>query len=285
MNITLHVNEAHKEQLLRFYTDLVCNSTKLTKEEQLCKEAAERVFGIPFTQNKDFDLYNEELKTAIHYCGKQHYEYVPTFHKSVQDYHDQVQRDQEKLNLCAKNGIRVITVPYTIPDNEIEDYIRDFPDKSKLKFPDLTPIFDKFLEYQDRVPVKELIVFLEYVVEVAKDTEKFDRKKVLELLMPIMNTILPDILNLLLNEQPVVSEQPCNPNLIQKMVFPFMSQLLTTNEGNIHDAVQDNSVNLRTLCDIINQRTTPSETETKETDTADPTLLIFSFLEQLKTNQ
>lgn len=74
----------------------------------------------------ELDLYNNELKIAIEYNGKQHYEYVPYFHRSIEEFEAQKQRDIEKVIQCEENGIRLIVVPYKYKTkNEITEYIRN----------------------------------------------------------------------------------------------------------------------------------------------------------------
>lgn len=114
-------------------------NAKQSKGEKLCKEIAERVFGEtfhhsiwpdwlrnPVTGNvMELDLYSEKLKIAIEYHGRQHYEYVPHFHrKGPHQLEEQKQRDADKLDICDENGVYVITVPYYVPENRIEQWIR-----------------------------------------------------------------------------------------------------------------------------------------------------------------
>lgn len=109
-----------------------------SKGERLCKEAAERIYGVTFHHSiwpdwlrnpetgkaMELDLYNEELGIAIEYHGEQHYKYVRRFHNSPSDYESQVRRDNYKLDICEENGVYVITVPYYLPDKKIEAWIR-----------------------------------------------------------------------------------------------------------------------------------------------------------------
>lgn len=112
---------------------------KETKGEKLCKEAAEKIYGVTFHRSvwpdwlrnpetgraMELDLYNEDLQIAIEYNGIQHYKYTPYFHRNgIRDFESQVRRDQHKLDICDKKGVYVITVPYYVPDNKIEDWIR-----------------------------------------------------------------------------------------------------------------------------------------------------------------
>lgn len=101
--------------------------------EHRCREVAERVFDKPFVsirpdflkndvsgQNMELDCYNAELSLAIEYNGRQHYEYIPFFHASKDDYVKQRYRDEFKKLKCKENGVLLITIPYTVKLNNIE---------------------------------------------------------------------------------------------------------------------------------------------------------------------
>jgi hypothetical protein len=115
---------------------------KESKGEIQCKIVLEKLFNKPFTkvrpdflfnnitkQNLELDLYNKELNLAVEYNGKQHYEYVPYFHKSKDSFYNQQYRDQIKKNLCEKNNIVLIDVPYTVKIEHIEQFLIDEIDK------------------------------------------------------------------------------------------------------------------------------------------------------------
>lgn len=71
------------------------------------------------------DLYCEELKIAIEYNGVQHYKYIPHFHRNdPEQFEAHKRRQKNKLELCAKNGVYVITVPYTVDVEDIEKYLQ-----------------------------------------------------------------------------------------------------------------------------------------------------------------
>jgi len=76
-------------------------------------------------------LYNEELGIAVEYYDQQHYKYIPSFHKNgMSDFENQVRTDNCKINLCDENGVWLIVVPYNVPVNKIESYIRHYlPEK------------------------------------------------------------------------------------------------------------------------------------------------------------
>ena len=66
----------------------------------------------------ELDLYNEELKVAIEYNGKQHYEYTPYFHQNEETFKKQLVRDEEKNRICEEMGINLITIPYSVSGHE-----------------------------------------------------------------------------------------------------------------------------------------------------------------------
>lgn len=104
--------------------------------EAECKRVLEKYFNKPFHKyrpnflnnpitdnNLELDCYNEEVGLAVEYNGAQHYKYTPYFHKSKEAFHNQQYRDYIKRDLCKKNGIRLIEVPYTVKIHDIENYI------------------------------------------------------------------------------------------------------------------------------------------------------------------
>lgn len=82
-------------------------------------------------RNLELDIYFENdlnlegyKHLACEYNGRQHYELVPYFHKNgEEDLLYQQWKDAEKLDMCDNAGIYLITVPPTVPFNEIENFI------------------------------------------------------------------------------------------------------------------------------------------------------------------
>lgn len=73
----------------------------------------------------ELDGYNEELRLAFEYQGKQHFEYVPLFHHNDEDnFKNQVERDKLKQELCDDNWVCLILVPYWIPLQDIRGFVR-----------------------------------------------------------------------------------------------------------------------------------------------------------------
>lgn len=85
--------------------------------------------------NLELDCYCQELNLALEYNGKQHYEFVPKFHKTKNDFYNQKYRDEIKKRLCYENGIDLIEVPYKISHEEIPLYIDASLEKlGRIKF-------------------------------------------------------------------------------------------------------------------------------------------------------
>lgn len=112
---------------------------KASKGEAECKRVIEEIYGVPFQSQvrpkwlanpltgraMELDIYNIELGIAVEYNGEQHYKYTPFFHrKGVEDFNRQVARDAAKIDICDRVGVYVITVPYNVPLDKIERYIR-----------------------------------------------------------------------------------------------------------------------------------------------------------------
>jgi hypothetical protein len=111
---------------------------KISKGEMACLEALYNIFGDDYefksvrpswlknpktNRAMELDCYNEKLKLAVEYQGEQHYKFPNIFHKSKNDFDAQVYRDETKLDICDELGVYVITVPYTIKNEDIEKYI------------------------------------------------------------------------------------------------------------------------------------------------------------------
>jgi len=74
------------------------------------------------TYNLELDCYNEELQLAVEFNGRQHYEYVPFFHKNKEAFLNQKYRDEMKRRKCYERGILLIEVPYT-EEKKLETYL------------------------------------------------------------------------------------------------------------------------------------------------------------------
>lgn len=108
----------------------------VSRGERICCETLERMFGVPFTnqrpdwlrnpetgRNLELDCYNEELKIAVEYNGAQHYQWPNFTGQSKAEFESQLRRDAFKSKMCEKRGVYLLIVPYTIPYAEIASYV------------------------------------------------------------------------------------------------------------------------------------------------------------------
>lgn len=112
--------------------------TQTSKGEEICRRYLEHVFERPFqkcrppflyntvtSENLELDVYNPDINLAVEYHGRQHYEYVPFMHNHSRiNFHNQKYRDEKKIELCRRNGVPLIVVPYTVPHDRIPGFLR-----------------------------------------------------------------------------------------------------------------------------------------------------------------
>lgn len=124
------------------YENNTDNNKFCSKGEMRCKNTIEKIYGAEFRnqrpnflknpktdRNLELDCYNEDLKIAIEYNGEQHYKWPNFFHKNIQEFHDQIEKDELKKKLCEKEGVHLIIVPYNIPHKNIPSFIlQNLPD-------------------------------------------------------------------------------------------------------------------------------------------------------------
>ena len=75
-------------------------------------------------RNLELDGYCEELQLAFEYDGYAHTNFPNAFHRDIDAFQQQQQRDALKDDLCRKAGVRLIRVPYTLTLEEIEAHVR-----------------------------------------------------------------------------------------------------------------------------------------------------------------
>ena len=71
----------------------------------------------------EIDCFSPGLRLCVECDGRQHSEYVPYFHKNYQAFLDMKQRDIMKSAMIRKRGLKLIRVPYFIPDQDLESYL------------------------------------------------------------------------------------------------------------------------------------------------------------------
>jgi hypothetical protein len=72
----------------------------------------------------ELDCYCKEMNLCVEIDGIQHHKYLPYFHKSgYQEFLDMRDRDQMKNILCRKRGLKLVRLPHTVADQDIEMYL------------------------------------------------------------------------------------------------------------------------------------------------------------------
>lgn len=112
----------------------ICSDSKL---EVACIRELEYLLLRPFSkvrpdflrnpitgQNLEADAYNEELGLVVEVQGRQHYEFIPFFHKNKQTFRTQQYRDHIKRQCCINNGIIMLEVPYTVKIKNLRSFLR-----------------------------------------------------------------------------------------------------------------------------------------------------------------
>jgi hypothetical protein len=118
-----------------------------SKGEIECRRVLEEHFGKPFpkqrptfmtnsvtTRNLEIDCFNHDLRLGVEYNGIQHYQFVPHFHKNKETFMLQRYRDDMKKRLCQDNNITLISIPYTVPIEQIRNVILNSLPRSYLSY-------------------------------------------------------------------------------------------------------------------------------------------------------
>lgn len=110
-----------------------CKCCKSSGGEQICRSIFENIFKCKFVHMSsmvnlgkikinriELDGYNNNLKLAFEFNGKQHYEKNNYFHRN-RSLDDQKDIDKYKYEICKKNNIMLIVIPYN--DDDYKSYI------------------------------------------------------------------------------------------------------------------------------------------------------------------
>jgi hypothetical protein len=111
---------------------LQCNSSKMYKNENKCRQIFEEIFNQSFPckhpkflNGLELDGFNENLQLAFEYNGEQHYN-IGNFKNIIID-EDKLEktkiRDKRKILLCENNNIKLVIIPFWIQNNKLKQYI------------------------------------------------------------------------------------------------------------------------------------------------------------------
>jgi hypothetical protein len=103
-----------------------------------CKTYLEKRYGKPFLPDRpswlvdeatgermELELYNEELGIACCYHDISHYEFPSSACNDIKDFRAMVYKDTLRKKLCGENGVKLITVPYTVKYETIPTYVME----------------------------------------------------------------------------------------------------------------------------------------------------------------
>lgn len=86
---------------------------------------------LPTKLRLDFYIEYKGRRIGIEYNGRQHYEYTPYFHQSLDAFYNQQLRDIKKQEYCDINQIILLVIPYTLYPREIIEYLDRFFQKAQ----------------------------------------------------------------------------------------------------------------------------------------------------------
>ncbi len=108
-----------------------------SRGERICREYFQQYYGKSFARcrpdflvnplsgrNLELDGYCPELAMGFEYHGYQHYRYPNHFHRSREQFEQQLRRDNYKREACERAGVYLITIDYNVPHTRIPDFIK-----------------------------------------------------------------------------------------------------------------------------------------------------------------
>lgn len=112
-----------------------CPTCAAGNSERICMNIFEQMFGKSFPKARppwllnargkkmELDGFCDELKLAYEYHGVQHYSHVGFFHRGNKSLERRKSDDDCKGQLCLEHGVHLIVIPYTIPIDEVPEYV------------------------------------------------------------------------------------------------------------------------------------------------------------------
>uniref|UniRef100_A0A6C0JQW1 C2H2-type domain-containing protein n=1 Tax=viral metagenome TaxID=1070528 RepID=A0A6C0JQW1_9ZZZZ len=154
---------------------VLCTECNINTSEMVTLHACKFLFDLPFKKirpkwlknnagNKmEIDVANAELNFGCEYNGEQHYNYVPYFHRIVENFEKRKIDDATKVRLCNENNFNLLVIPYTIHISKICEFI--YLEAEKLNLP-LKNHYDDFdyTDLREREPT-----FKEKVIQIVKN--------------------------------------------------------------------------------------------------------------------
>ncbi len=101
------------------------------------------------------DVYCARFKLAAEYHGRQHYEFIPHFHKDKYGFVDMLQRDRDKASMCEQKGIVLVVFGYN--EQLIEQIVFDRMMAAIKNAPGVPEPQNKFIRNHDDLTHKEIL--------------------------------------------------------------------------------------------------------------------------------
>ena len=138
------------------------NCNKFYSEEKV-RYILESLFNKPFGKTRraletsyELDGYNEELKLAFEFHGIQHYQFVPYFHKTEENFKKRLELDRYKEQLCKEKGIYLIVVPYDSFKSD-NDLVKQITQKCKIAGYKIITSKVNFYDFYRKSPPLEIL--------------------------------------------------------------------------------------------------------------------------------
>ena len=103
-------------------SNLEKNIAKLLEENDIEYEEEKR---FPWLKQYELDFYLPQYNIAIECQGRQHFEPIDFF-GGEETFTHQLERDEDKYNLCKENGVEVF---YVAEDSVLDKYLHSYPHK------------------------------------------------------------------------------------------------------------------------------------------------------------
>lgn len=115
--------------------------------ERFCRILFESIFKVKFKKSYprwlttkegnqlELDGYNPKLKLAFEHHGNQHYKFIKMYHKNLETFQQQQDRDKQKRFLCESHGITLIEIPEVqagLALKDLKGFVMAELEKSKL---------------------------------------------------------------------------------------------------------------------------------------------------------
>jgi hypothetical protein len=128
-----------------------CNECKRSISEEISRYVLETIFDKKFDKVNidcyghilELDGYNDELKIAFEYNGKQHYE-ITYYTQTDEKLKHRLYLDGLKRKYCLENGIHLIEIPYT-EKSDILGFIKGVLSDNDIPFVDRPVDIESFI--------------------------------------------------------------------------------------------------------------------------------------------